>query len=125
MKKTKPTIDQRFLEDVAKQHNKDYPPEYWKSGGRIKPTTDFEEKIKKIAITLVDYGYRSGAQGIVDPTDDGRRIARNSLSDNLSAVSELVEAAFENILDNGHGGGNWRRVIEMERQRIKDAISGK
>lgn len=27
-------IDQDFLDEVAKRHNKDYPPEYWKNGGK-------------------------------------------------------------------------------------------
>jgi len=27
-------IDQKFLDEVARQHNIDYPKEYWESGGK-------------------------------------------------------------------------------------------
>lgn len=36
----RPIVDQKFMEEVAEQHNKDYPKEYWESGGKEKPTEE-------------------------------------------------------------------------------------
>lgn len=69
-------------------------------------TKTFADKLREICTYHSDGGT------------SGYNLSNEQFAEIEDAVKELVKEEFEDMLNHGHGGGNWRRIISMKEEAL-------